>query len=390
MNRKKTQPKVKEPVRIRFKPLANGNYSIYLDTYFEGKRIYEFLRLYLIPETNRLAREQNRLTLQTANVMKAQRIIELANEHFSRRTPGVRPTLLREYLFLYKERCWRTHRGNSFKARCSNMENHLRAFLGSDYDALTLAELDTRRCAGFADYLRHGHTQAGKPLSGVSAYHCFCALKSVLAEAVVDGEIVENPIDKMKRGEVPRRPEVIMAHLDADEVAHLAETACSDDIVKRAFLFSCMTGLRLSDVKSLRWQNIRHTSRGWRLSIVMQKTQDPLHSKLNDEAMALLPPRGEKDALVFPLPSVSTVERIIDRWRKAAGIEKHITFHTARHSYATMALVAGADLYTISKLLGHRSVTTTTVYAAVVDEKRDAAVDGVSRLLRQQLDKEDR
>lgn len=101
MNRKKTQPKVKEPVRIRFKPLANGNYSIYLDTYFEGKRIYEFLRLYLIPETNRLAREQNRLTLQTANVMKAQRIIELANEHFSRRTPGVRPTLLREYLFYY-------------------------------------------------------------------------------------------------------------------------------------------------------------------------------------------------------------------------------------------------------------------------------------------------
>ena len=87
---------------------------------------------------------------------------------------------------------------------------------------------------------------------------------------------------------------------------------------------------------------------------------------------------------------MSTVERIIDRWRKAAGIEKHITFHTARHSYATMALVAGADLYTISKLLGHRSVTTTTVYAAVVDEKRDAAVDGVSRLLRQQLDKEDR
>ena len=390
MNRNKKQPKTKEPVKVRFKSLANGNYSIYLDTYFEGKRSYEFLRLYLIPETNRLAREQNRLTLQTANVMKAQRIIELANEHFSRRTPGVRPTLLREYLLLYKERCWRTHRGNSFKACCSNMENHLRTYLGGDYDALTLADLDTRRCAGFADYLRHGHTQTGKPLSGVSAYHYFCALKSVLAEAVIDGEIAENPIDKMKRGEVPRRPEVIMAHLDADEVALLAQTACSDENVKRAFLFSCMTGLRLSDIKALRWHNIQHTSRGWRLSIVMQKTQEPLQSKLNDEALAWLPQqRGERGAVVFRLPTVSTIERIIDRWRTAAGIDKHVTFHTARHSYATMALVAGADLYTVSKLLGHRSVTTTTVYAAVVDEKRDAAVDGVSHLFRRQLKKED-
>ena len=66
---------------------------------------------------------------------------------------------------------------------------------------------------------------------------------------------------------------------------------------------------------------------------------------------------------------------------------KHVTFHTARHSYATMALSTGADIYTISKLLGHRNINTTAVYAAVVDTQRDAAIDSVSRLFQQQLEK---
>lgn len=83
-------------------------------------------------------------------------------------------------------------------------------------------------------------------------------------------------------------------------------------------------------------------------------------------------PAGET---VFPLPSNPTLCRILRQWTTEAGITKHVTFHTARHSYATMALTTGVDIYTISKLLGHRSITTTTLYATVVDSQRDAAVD---------------
>ena len=94
------------------------------------------------------------------------------------------------------------------------------------------------------------------------------------------------------------------------------------------------------------------------------------------------PPEADSSGLVFQLPSLSSVERAVRKWAAEAGIKKHVTFHTSRHSYATMALMAGADLYTISKLLGHRDINTTTIYAAVVDAKRDAAVDGVSDLFR--------
>ena len=99
------------------------------------------------------------------------------------------------------------------------------------------------------------------------------------------------------------------------------------------------------------------------------------------------PSYGSVVETVFPLPSNSTLGRILRQWTTEAGITKHVTFHTARHSYATMALCAGADIYTVSKLLGHRNINTTTIYTAVVDTQRDAAVDSVSHLLQQQLDK---
>lgn len=112
----------------------------------------------------------------------------------------------------------------------------------------------------------------------------------------------------------------------------------------------------------------------------MQKTQEPIQCKLSSEAVRWLPERGQDDERVFRLPGKSCVSRTIKKWVQQAGIGKYATFHTSRHSYATMALMAGTDLYTISKLLGHRSITTTTMYAAVVDAQRDAAVDSVSDL----------
>lgn len=98
--------------------------------------------------------------------------------------------------------------------------------------------------------------------------------------------------------------------------------------------------------------------------------------------MRWLPERGQDDERVFRLPDKSSVSRTVKKRVQQAGIGKYVTFHTSRHSYATMALMAGTDLYTISKLLGHRSITTTTMYAAVVDAQRDAAVDSVSDLFR--------
>lgn len=302
----------------------------------------------------------------------------------------VRRMRLNDYLSEYRRRNLALRRGNSYDSMVGNMEYHLRLLLGSAFDTLTLGEIDTALCKRFANYLKRASKKTGAPLSQVSAHHYFSSFRTMLSEAVADGLLRDNPAQRLRRQELPQRPVVTKPYLDANEVACLAITPCHSDVVKRAFMFSCLTGLRLSDIRSLCWRDIQKEGDGWRFSIIMQKTQEPMQSKLSSEACQWLGdltgghPAGET---VFLLPSNPTLGRILRQWAAEAGITKHVTFHTARHSYATMALSAGADIYTISKLLGHRNINTTTVYAAVVDPQRDAAVESVGRLLQQSLHK---
>ena len=308
---------------------------------------------------------------------------------------GKRGMRLSEYLSEYRSRNLALRRGNSFDSMVSNMEHHLRQCLGSGFATLTLTEVDTDLCKRFACYLKRAVKNTGEPLSQVSAHHYFSAFRTMLGEAVADGLLEDNPAQRLRKQEIPRRPLVTKTYLEADEVARLALAQCRSDVVKRAFMFSCLTGLRLSDIRRLRWRDILKEGDDWRFSIIMQKTQEPMQSKLSSEACQWLGlvdgehPTGGHLAgeAVFPLPSNSTLGRILRQWTSEAGIMKPVTFHTARHSYATMALSAGADIYTISKLLGHRNINTTTIYAAIVDSQRDAAVESVGRLLLQSLDK---
>lgn len=308
---------------------------------------------------------------------------------------GKRGMRLSEYLSEYRSRNLALRRGNSFDSMVGNMEHHLRQCLGSGFATLTLTEVDTDLCKRFACYLKRAVKNTGEPLSQVSAHHYFSAFRTMLGEAVADGLLEDNPAQRLRKQEIPRRPLVTKTYLEADEVARLALAPCRSDVVKRAFMFSCLTGLRLSDIRRLRWRDILKEGDDWRFSIIMQKTQEPMQSKLSSEACQWLGladgehPTGGHLAgeAVFPLPSNSTLGRILRQWTSEAGIMKPVTFHTARHSYATMALSAGADIYTISKLLGHRNINTTTVYAAIVDSQRDAAVESVGRLLLQSLDK---
>ena len=312
---------------------------------------------------------------------------------------GEKRMRLSEYLSEYRSRNLAERRGNSFDSMAGNMEHHLRQCLGPDFATLTVKEIDTTLCKRFANYLKGAIKNTGEPLSLVSAHHYFSAFRTMLGEAVADGLLKENPALRLRKQEIPKRPMVTKTYLEADEVARMALTPCSSDVVKRAFMFSCLTGLRLSDIRRLRWRDIVKEGDGWRFSIIMQKTQEPMQSKLSSEACRWLgcsdgehptgrqPSYGSVVETVFPLPSNSTLGRILRQWTTEAGITKHVTFHTARHSYATMALCAGADIYTVSKLLGHRNINTTTIYTAVVDTQRDAAVDSVSHLLQQQLDK---
>jgi integrase len=161
--------------------------------------------------------------------------------------------------------------------------------------------------------------------------------------------------------------------LTLDEVKMLAATPCEKPVLKAASLFSCMTGLRISDILRLEWDDIRKSADGgWCMHIITKKTKTEAILPLSDEALELCGER--KDGKVFEGLTMSYLALYLKDWIKAAGITKPISFHGFRHTFATLQLAAGTDLYTISKMLTHSNISTTQIYADVVNDlKRKAA-----------------
>ena len=179
-----------------------------------------------------------------------------------------------------------------------------------------------------------------------SANNCLCKLKAVLRIAFDDGKLKENVATKLEKAENDSTPREF---LTLDEVKHLSATPCKSEVLRRAALFSVLTGLRVSDIIRLKWDNIEPSADGgWMLHFRTKKTHKESFLPVSDEAVELCGER--KDGQVF-----------------------NITFHCFRHTFATLQLAAGTDIYTISKLLTHSDVSTTQVYTDVVSSlKRDA------------------
>lgn len=150
------------------------------------------------------------------------------------------------------------------------------------------------------------------------------------------------------------------------------------------FLFSCFTGLRYSDVRELRWKDVEYMNGRQRIIVRQKKTRSQVYLELNAQAVELMGARGNNEDCIFGSwgESPMTANNQLGRWVLSAGIHKHITFHCARHTFATMLLTLDvADIYTVSKMLGHTNVSTTQIYAKIVDSKRQEAVDSIPQLL---------
>lgn len=358
------QPKVKEPVRIRYKTLSDGSQSVYLDIYRDGKRQYEFLKLYLIPETSAAAKTQNKATMAAVNTIKSQRIIELTNSVAGLKNTSQRSKmLLLDWMQAYKESQEKKGVRGSGKL-IGNTINVLRAF----NEKATMRDVNRDFCLAFIDFLRNTHVGAnGKRLSQFTCVSYFGCFRGALNAAVREDIIGENPINRLNPDEKIKMPESKREYLTIDEVKTLIGTPCRREDIKSAFLFSCYCGLRISDVLALKWKNVDCTGEQWHISIVMQKTRQPLYLPLSMQARKWMPERDgatEEDSVFSTLPCEDTCNVQIKPWVKEAGITKHVTYHVSRHTFATMMLTLGADLYTVCKLLGHTDVKTTQIYAS--------------------------
>ncbi len=372
----KKTPKAKEPIRLRQKSLSNGNKSLYLDIYRDGERRYEFLKLYLIPETGSdlTAKERNKQTLIQANAIKAQRIIELTNDEAGIKNTNRAKILLSDWIDHFKQ--IKENKSQGLKNQIEFTKYLLSQYKG---DKVRLCDVDKAFCEGFLNYIMNVHIskQTNEHISKYTASNYYLRFNCALNFAVRSEIIPQNPMLLVEKDYKPQPPESQRVYLTIDEVKRLANAECKKEVYKRAFLFSCFCGLRISDIERLKWCDLSNENGQIRADIRQKKTDEPLYLPLSANAVKWLPERGNAADTdnVFQGLCGGVASHIVKDWAKGAGITKNVKFHTARHTFATMLLTKGADLYTTSKLLGHKDISTTQIYAKIIDQKKTDAVN---------------
>lgn len=373
MARKTSAKNTKEPVRLREKELANGVRSLYLDIYVNGKRCYEFLKLYLIPETNPQAKVQNENTMRAANTIKLNRILEITNNKAGLKNTSIRAKmLLKDWMETFRQA--QEQKGVKDQKLIHNTVHALTAY------NINVAMRDVNRdyIIGLTNFLRNDYrSPRGKKLKDYSIINYLGCLRNALNMAVREDVIADNPIMKLSAQDKVKAPESQREYLTVEEVQQLEATDSPYPHIKQAFLFACYTGLRCSDVRSITWGKIVKDGEKYRLHTVMFKTRRPFYIPLSKKAMQWMPERGDKtdDDLIFEnIPVQVNSKLYLQPWLDKAGITKPITFHCSRHTFGTMMLTLGADIYTTSKLMGHTKVEVTQIYAKIINKKKDDAV----------------
>ena len=357
------------------KSLRNGRLSLYLDYCFNGKRQRQYLGIILDSPTDKHTRATNRAKLQLAQVLRSQKEIEYLKERYPFRTTEMPFTLpqttgnsidffsfAEEYLTQYHQKDIRLVRG---------VFTQLRKF---HTGVLLLNNITPRFCHSFLDYLHRN-------LNGNSPVNYFKKFKMCLNACVESGLILQNPANGIR---LPQYNDVTKEILSEKELTQLALTPCRSSEVKRAFLFSCMSGLRWCDVKLLCYRNIDFAQK--RLTLIQKKvaghsSHSVLHLNLNASALYLLKVQsGSSEERVFHLPSHSYCLRMLNEWTRKAGIRKHISFHCARHTFITNLMASGANIKTAASLAGHSSTRHTEKYIHIIDTQKQQAVDNLPPL----------
>jgi len=354
------------------KRLKNGKISLYLDFYNKGKRKLEYLRLYLnLNPTTRTERELNKKTEQLAASICAQRQIEIQNGFYGFQDLEKLKGSFMAYLIILTEKK-NTSSGNY--GIWSSMMKHLNSYVLGD---ISFQYVDSKFVEDFKEYLdKDAKKKNGQPLSQNSKYSYFGKFTAALKQAVKDGILITNPADGIshfKQGEPQRE------FLTLDELRAVAKEECELPILKNAFLFSALTGVRWVDIENMIWSEIQHSKEmGYYIRYRQKKTKGAETLPISEQAFNLLGKRRDLNEIIFKGLNYSGWSNLkLQQWVMKAGISKTITFHCARHTYATLLITMGEDIYTVSKMLGHKELKTTAIYAKIIDAKKKEAANRI-------------
>ncbi len=358
----KEQPKQK--VKVREIPASEITLSLYLDWCKDNKRKREFIGATVFKKPKSVVeRLHNKETYHKAELIRAEREkqyfsdeIDEAVEQKNNRNKDFYQ-FFDDYLEQYTKKDKRV------------MSAVYALFKKFAPPPLLAKDVDETLCIKFKEYLDN-------TLHGTSPASYLARFKKFLTEASRGKNRIfkQSPASSIK---VAKAQNVILKDtLSINELNALIAAKCGNDEVRRAFLFACNTGLRFVDIKALKWQNIKTDS----VEIVQAKTDVPVKISINTNALVFLGVRGKDDEAVFRLHSHNATVKVLDYWAKRAGLDKHITFHCARHTFGTLLAYYETDILTISKLLGHASLTHTTKYVRVAEELKKKAVNSIPQL----------
>ena len=359
-------------VKLRKRTLPSGKITLYLDFYppvrnpktLELSR-REYLGIYLKSNPRTIQdREDNAEKIRIAEGIRATREISILNHQFGfidRSTPKM------DFLAWYRSQVEKNNKNWAFAY------NYFYQYVDGH---CTMGDITLELCKGFREYLLSAKLikNEKKQLNQNSASGYWSTFRALLAIAYREHYIKENVNEYLEGiSDVETRRE----YLTLEELRDLADTPCEIPVLKAASLFSYLTGLRISDILALRWENVeQYPDGGACLRLKTEKTDTETTLPISAEALELCGKRGK--GLVFKGLDRQMTRQPLKDWLEDAGIGKHITFHCFRHTNATLLLDSGTDIYTVSKMLTHHNVATTQIYTEVMDKNKRKAAESLT------------
>jgi integrase len=372
-------------VKLRQKAISGKRQSLYLDFYppiphpetGEPTR-REFLGLYLFDKPKNLFDKQhNKETLQLGEQIRQKRDNQINKPEiytgYEKEQLRIKELGETSFIEYFQKLIDKRKASNHDSWVCAF--NYLNTFTNGN---LSFENLNEKFCDDFREHLLTTKSNKSSKVTLLqnSALSYFNKFKAALKQAYKDGYLrtdLNTKIKPIKQAETQRH------FLTIEELNSLVKTDCNNPLLKRAALFSALTGLRFSDIAKLLWSELEYIEgNGYFIQFKQQKTKGVEMMPISEQAFSLLGERKEPTDKVFEGLTYSAYSnKHLYQWIGAAGISKDITFHCFRHTFATLQLSQGTDIYTVSKMLGHRELKTTQVYAKIIDQTKREAADKI-------------
>lgn len=361
-------------VTLRTRPIKNGMLSYYLDFYPGYRDVvtmktirHESLGIYIYADPqNKREKDFNERMTEKAEAIRCRRFESVVNERYDFFDKSKMQGDFLDYfnrVLKNKDPKWKF------------VYEHFKYFVGGK---CRCEEVDFDLCNNFRTYLLTAkNLRNGKPMFINSVAGYWSTFRGFINIAYRDKMIRTNPNDFLEK--IPTIP-VNKESLTLQELRKLYKTPCEIDVLKRASIFACLTGMRRSDIINLKWEDVKTYADGGRyVEFYAQKTKARNIIPISEEAYKLISKdRKCINGKVFEGFEIIMAQHPLKSWLRKAGIKKRITFHSFRHTFASLQVELGTDLYTVMQLLAHKSVTTTQIYACHADPKRRETANRIS------------